>query len=1253
MEPKRISWEGSSYHSPQKVKPTRDPGMSSTREEGDHDVIKYIKQSIRKTQSTEELLASPSEINTRTTSLRSCSILDSDSASITPRTDESAKPRLISLRLSLVDRRFAEKRNELVQLAAGKNPSWTKIGSCQQDIELDCLSLRQTWGSSGPDVDREEWIEGTAEQQARSRRRVDVALDEASGQLYPDYKPIPLRWPFQAILIAMIAGMIAFLEYEVNKLPPPNYRALGLLNNQHIATTATSSLHSSQGQVQLSSQPRTRNGIPNMTATTKTTASGTVQELATTMSVQLINIKIPLPSPSPEPSPEPRPPPNSYPAPPRSVSTYCGWGSPDPPGPSAIKAGDKLASTTVHISGSPVLAITPLSAQGGFFTKNITPSHTTYYPYTAPSHEPGPIPPGAVAAFFNLRSEGDFLMASLVPVLLATLISIPVQMLASGVSHVLPFRALAQFRSVRFLHLFSDPLPLLSVLLSVFVTVLVPLSSEVIRLEYSKVDCIHDTSICAIGIRKATVPMRVAEGFLIAMMLVLVATCVLLLRWRSGLAADPWSMASMAGMLSTSVKLRLLLREMKPCVDGEKLRDRQIIEALKGRQFRLGFSHFLEDNGRQELCYGIEVQPRGKNEDRDPIRTTTRDPPEPKPTSVRLRTSENGVSHTDGSIELCLRVLAFILIIGLVVLILYYENTVRLNSRFEAFMDSQTFGVRILFTAFGTALKGFWDCFFAHASDYQLHHHLATRPQSARNSILISPPADVFVGLWRSALYTKDFLFLNIAFASLLSKFAPILLSNVPFRNTVTWKMHETCTWMAIAVLIYMILVLAASFALWRKKPYMPAKPDTIAGCYRRPMPPGPTPTGQRHNRTLPTLPTPKPVWLVFTECVIAVCRRVTKWLLWAIKTVFEVMMLALFILFLLILGWAVFYSVFCALPAASTPFLGITCPSTPEPVSDTPAAPMPPPLPFRDILSEGLSHGLKFAELQASGLAGLPPALKSLNRVADKILDDSVAGGLEPESDQTLAVLKRHRDANDNAISCVENVLVPLDASVKAIITLSYGALKQLRLVDQRRQHAPLFAQFLHDFVAAGRGLPTRVEIMEGETQQIFVGLVDGVQMVVDDILHKVAENCGTTLPALKALPEQQPVRNGTLGALQDKNSGGKLDLSRLKDKPYWQSIRRLNQRDAVEESKDPAESAVELFKQAEQACAEVVKATESTMQQIRKDLARFRNRLYLVRIPIEDTGAADKPAPLQQYSEALENKVRILEESNRLPRR
>ncbi|KAM7211045.1 hypothetical protein V8F06_013567 [Rhypophila decipiens] len=97
----------------------------------------------------------------------------------------------------------------------------------------------------------------------------------------------------------------------------------------------------------------------------------------------------------------------------------------------------------------------------------------------------------------------------------------------------------------------------------------------------------------------------------------------------------------------------------------------------------------------------------------------------------------------------------------------------------------------------------------------------------------------------------------NIALAALFAKFTPILLSQIPFSNSVTWKIHEVCTWMTVAFWGHMVLVLALEvwrtcrlrglrMGIWRRVSVtgreipgqrrgteieLPVRTDTIAGC--------------------------------------------------------------------------------------------------------------------------------------------------------------------------------------------------------------------------------------------------------------------------------------------------------------------------------------------------------------------------------------------------------------------------------------
>ena len=109
-------------------------------------------------------------------------------------------------------------------------------------------------------------------------------------------------------------------------------------------------------------------------------------------------------------------------------------------------------------------------------------------------------------------------MVSVVPVLLSTIVLVLLQVLTASLNSILPFRALRQssaqgatfedslglsrnpsilsapFIAVRFLNRFKDPLPLFSTLLTLFATILVTLSSEVIRLEVTS-ECGRGTTM--------------------------------------------------------------------------------------------------------------------------------------------------------------------------------------------------------------------------------------------------------------------------------------------------------------------------------------------------------------------------------------------------------------------------------------------------------------------------------------------------------------------------------------------------------------------------------------------------------------------------------------------------------------------------------------------------------------------------------------------------------------------------------------
>ncbi|KAK3372663.1 hypothetical protein B0H63DRAFT_439963 [Podospora didyma] len=550
---------------------------------------------------------------------------------------------------------------------------------------------------------------------------------------------------------------------------------------------------------------------------------------------------------------------------------------------------DQISNANISLTMAPITSSKPAPSQTLITNDGITtaattePSPTTTtdslsLPSIAAEPTQGPISPEAQGKYFNLRTEGDYLMISLLPVLLATIVGIPIQVFSGSLDSMRPFRALtsqgkgalaedslclprssllAPVIGMRFLHRYSDPLPLLNVLLGMASTALIPLASETVRLEFLPFKC-DSGVICPIGLRKSELPIRTAEALLAAMAALVLSMGFLLARWKTGVATEPWSVAAMAALLASSSittttrsqdehSLKDAMLRIPPHADGEtRLGNDDLSTALErgddGTRFRLG--HWPTDNEQTASGYGIGILPARNADDRKPIpKPTTRNPPTRTPSTTRKkhRTCGWAAAARADSQETWLRSVFLILIIGLLVLILYYENTI-LDTPFEAFMDSQTFGVRVLFTSLGTIVTLFWDYYFSRVSEYNLYQSLSTHPPKlAHESVLLSPPSSLFAGIWR-ALRTRDGMLGNVALCALLAKFAPILFSAIPFRNTVTWKMHESCTWMAVALLAYMVVVLVLAAALpyinliMRKKqgqmmPDMPVEPNSIAGC--------------------------------------------------------------------------------------------------------------------------------------------------------------------------------------------------------------------------------------------------------------------------------------------------------------------------------------------------------------------------------------------------------------------------------------
>jgi hypothetical protein len=202
-------------------------------------------------------------------------------------------------------------------------------------------------------------------------------------------------------------------------------------------------------------------------------------------------------------------------------------------------------------------------------------------------------------------------------------------------------------------------------------------------------------------------PTRVAEALLAIMATLICCLSILVFRWRSGLATEPWSIASISSLLGEDVRKHLLT--VNSPLNRITGLNKKLELALQECRFCLGYYDVPDNSGI--AAYGIDVTTPTLRADSGEVRLRRRDPPRRAPSTQRGW----AYSLPERVSQLVCRSIFLSALCGLLILILYYENTVVVNpfaSHFEAFMDSQQLGVRSLFSGMGLVITTFWnECF--------------------------------------------------------------------------------------------------------------------------------------------------------------------------------------------------------------------------------------------------------------------------------------------------------------------------------------------------------------------------------------------------------------------------------------------------------------------------------------------------------------------------------------------------------------
>lgn len=318
----------------------------------------------------------------------------------------------------------------------------------------------------------------------------------------------------------------------------------------------------------------------------------------------------------------------------------------------------------------------------------------------------------------NISSK-DYFVGLVLPPLLAVAVSIPVRILDQTAKLYQPFHALTSkygAETVDSLCLQSNSLlgfvtgirslmrhhVLLSVtgLLLLINAVLIPLSAEAFRISVQGPDCSPRTaasSHCNATVRAFPALVSIAIALLSAMMLLVVVTAVTLRKFKSGVWTNPWNMEVM-GQLAANEEFRSLIKKFRPKNNSGVITNKDAIKTLGQRRF--GLNGWYDNYGWN---YGIVI----KN-DAGSL---------PKNHKRRVGLSnKNTLGNRRKAMPFCVlglwgRLLALLLLVALLVTSLVYIST-GANSRFEHFMDGDSFGVRFLFCGIGVVISLYWATFF-------------------------------------------------------------------------------------------------------------------------------------------------------------------------------------------------------------------------------------------------------------------------------------------------------------------------------------------------------------------------------------------------------------------------------------------------------------------------------------------------------------------------------------------------------------
>lgn len=306
---------------------------------------------------------------------------------------------------------------------------------------------------------------------------------------------------------------------------------------------------------------------------------------------------------------------------------------------------------------------------------------------------------------------------------------------------------------------------------------------------------------------------RILQGLLAFVGLVIIFITALLLFKRTGLPANPSSIATIGSLMRHPG----LLEDLNDMPVGPGARASAMKAAMAGKRYKL--ETYKSETG--SINYGIR-----------PLTTDLHDD-----YSIRCkgRGSYNHVDGTTSTFETSTKshrfrwvdAILLILILGTfgVVLAYYLDGN---SDGFNSFFSSNTFGPRFILTFAGTVIATSWRSVEQSSVVMAPYVLLSRRPSSAKSTICFTPSNTPLLSTW-TTLRSGYWLAAIVTLVTLTAEALNIVISGVPFATGQTWSQFLVSSYMSMAILGIMILIAIVVILQRRREPKIPVHPDTLA----------------------------------------------------------------------------------------------------------------------------------------------------------------------------------------------------------------------------------------------------------------------------------------------------------------------------------------------------------------------------------------------------------------------------------------